>query len=172
MLFFPFILLADVTIKKVISIPDGDTLTVINSSNKKIKIRLAGIDAPELKQKYGYTSRDYLRKITSGKKLTYKIHSKDDYGRVVAILYADDKDLNYEMIKAGLAWHYKYYYKSKKYSEAEKNARKEKLGLWQDNNPQAPWDFRRQSKANSSKDKEMEDILKLLIKAVKFIFDF
>ena len=116
----PFTSLADESIIKIVSIPDGDTLNIINSNNKKIKIRLYGIDAPETTQKYGQASRDYLRKIVKNKNLTYKIRSKDDYGRVVATLYGDNKDLNYEMIKAGWAWHYKYYYKSKKYAEAEK----------------------------------------------------
>lgn len=166
----PFTVLADESIKKIISIPDGDTLNIINGSNKKIKIRLYGIDAPEITQKYGKASRDYLRKIVKNKHLTYKIHSKDDYGRVVATLYGDNKDLNYEMIKAGLAWHYRYYYKSKKYAEAEKNARKQKLGLWKGSNPQAPWDYRRENKSNNNDD--MEDLMRILLKAVKYLMQY
>lgn len=167
MLIFPFTALSAESIIKVVSIPDGDTLNIINSKNKKIKIRLYGIDAPETTQKYGQASRDYLRKIVKNKTLTYKIRSKDDYGRVVATLYGDNKDLNYEMIKAGLAWHYKYYYKSKKYAEAEKNARKQKLGLWKGDNPQAPWDYRKENKSNNNDD--MEDLMRTLLKAVKYL---
>lgn len=167
-LLLPFTLLADESIIKIVSIPDGDTLNVINGNNKKVKIRLYGIDAPETTQKYGQASRDYLRKIVKNKRLTYKIRSKDDYGRVVATLYGDDKDLNYEMIKAGLAWHYKYYYKSKKYAEAEKNARKQKIGLWKGDNPQAPWEYRKENKSNSNDD--MEDLMRSLLKAAKYLF--
>lgn len=167
MILLPFMAFADESIIKVISIPDGDTLNVINSRNKKIKIRLYGIDAPETKQKYGQASRDYLRQLVKNKKLTYKIRSKDDYGRVVATLYGNNQDLNYEMIKAGWAWHYKHYYKSKKYADAEKNARNQKKGLWKDKKPQAPWDFRRENKSNNNDD--MEDLMRTLLKAVKQI---
>lgn len=168
MFMLPFTVLADESIIKIVSIPDGDTLNIINSDNKKIKIRLYGIDAPETTQKYGQASRDYLRKIVKNKNLTYKIRSKDDYGRVVATLYGDNKDLNYEMIKAGWAWHYKYYYKSKKYAEAEKNAREQKLGLWKGDNPQAPWDYRKENKSNNNDD-DMEDLMRTLLKAVKHL---
>ena len=169
MFMLPFTSLADESIIKIVSIPDGDTLNIINSDNKKIKIRLYGIDAPETTQKYGQASRDYLRKIVKNKNLTYKIRSKDDYGRVVATLYGDNKDLNYEMIKAGWAWHYKYYYKSKKYAKKEKNAREQKLGLWKGDNPQAPWDYRKENKSNNNND-EMEDLMRTLLKAAKYLF--
>lgn len=166
-LLLPFTVLADESIIKIVSIPDGDTLNIINGNNKKVKIRLYGIDAPETTQKYGQASRDYLRKIVKNKRLTYKIRSKDDYGRVVATLYGDNKDLNYEMIKAGWAWHYRYYYKSKKYAEAEKNARNQKIGLWKGDNPQAPWEYRKENKSNSNDD--MEDLMRILLKAVKYL---
>lgn len=166
-LLLPFTVLADESIIKIVSIPDGDTLNIINGNNKKVKIRLYGIDAPETTQKYGQASRDYLRKIVKNKRLTYKIRSKDDYGRVVATLYGDNKDLNYEMIKAGWAWHYRYYYKSKKYAEAEKNARNQKIGLWKGDNPQAPWEYRKENKSNSNDD--MEDLMRSLLKAVKYL---
>ena len=167
-LLLPFTVLADESIIKIVSIPDGDTLNIINGNNKKVKIRLYGIDAPETTQKYGQASRDYLRKIVKNKRLTYKIRSKDDYGRVVATLYGDDNDLNYEMIKAGYAWHYKHYNNSKKYAKAEENARKQKLGLWKGKNPQAPWEYRRENKQDN--DDDMEDLMRSLLKAAKYLF--
>lgn len=171
--FLAFILIsfnafADENIIKIISIHDGDTLTAINDNNKKVKIRLFGIDAPETTQKYGQASRDYLRRIVKGKNLSYKIRSHDDYGRVVATLYGNGKDLNYEMIKAGYAWHYKHYNKSKEYADAEKNARKQKIGLWKGANPQAPWEYRRENKQNNNDD--MEDLMRSLLKAAKYLF--
>lgn len=164
----PFIAFADENIIKIISIHDGDTLTVINDNNKEVKIRLFGIDAPETTQKYGQASRDYLRRIVKGKNLSYKIRSQDDYGRVVATLFGNGKDLNYEMIKAGYAWHYKYYNKSKEYADAEKNARNQKIGLWKGANPQAPWEYRRENKQNNNDD--MEDLMRSLLKAAKYLF--
>ncbi len=65
---------------------------------------------------------------------------------MIATLYGNNKNLNYEMIKAGFAWHYKHYNKSKKYAEAERKARKQKLGLWKDSNAQPPWEYRTKHK--------------------------
>ncbi len=168
----PSFLYANTKITKIVSVPDGDTITVINGRNQKVKIRLLGIDAPEISQRYGKEARDYLQKIMKGKNLSYKIKNKDDYGRTVAILYGDDEDLNYEMIKSGYAWHYKHFYKSKKYAQAEIEARKAKIGLWQDNNPQAPWDYRRENKGKNNDYYKINHYIKLAKKLVKHILEF
>ena len=50
------------------------------------------------------------------------------------------------MIEAGYAWHYKYYDDTKEYEAAEIEAQNKKIGLWQDNDPIAPWDYRHNKK--------------------------
>lgn len=127
---------------KVTKIPDGDTFYLKNG-NKTYKVRMYGIDAPELKQSYGKESKRYLEKLILYKNVNLKIMSKDKYGRVVGKVFFHNKDINLMMIKSGNAWFYDYYAKNeRKYEEAFKYARKNKLGLWKHKNPENPRDYR------------------------------
>jgi endonuclease YncB( thermonuclease family) len=58
----------------------------------------------------------------------------------------DKRDINLEMLEEGMAWHYKKYDKNKRLSEAEESARVAKKGLWQDRDPDPPWDWRKERK--------------------------
>lgn len=130
----------------VTNIHDGDTITAKSKNGRKIKIRLFGIDAPELAQPYGETSRRHLIKLIKDKKISYKTEYKDTYGRTVAELFADNQSLNTAMVNDGYAWHYKHFSKSKTLAKAEQTARKNRSGLWKDQNPTPPWDFRKKQK--------------------------
>ena len=71
----------------------------------------------------------------------------DRYKRIVGeVFYNGTTNLNIELLANGFAWHYKRYDKSETYSKAEKSAKEKHLGLWQDKNPVAPWDFRKRKK--------------------------
>ena len=77
--------------------------------------------------------------VSTGKKGNY-----DGRGRMIAEILVNDKiNANKEMLKSGLAWHYKRYSSSIEYAQLENSARKNKIGLWADKNPVAPWDFRK-----------------------------
>ena len=68
----------------------------------------------------------------------------DRYKRPVVWVYTiDGKDVSAEMLKAGMAWHYKQFDKSKKYADLENYARKKKIGLWKDKKPVPPWEYRK-----------------------------
>ena len=138
-------------------INDGDTLRVTRG-NEELKIRLCGIDAPELKQPLGIESRDYLRSlIAQGSGLIYvQPIEKDRYGRTVAELwipikpdYEQQIHLNTAMVEAGYAYHYRQYSGNCESAEnlgwAEKIARENKLGVWNGSH-QKPWEFRRKAK--------------------------
>jgi endonuclease YncB( thermonuclease family) len=133
---------------KVIAIHDGDTLTVLDLDKRQLKIRLAGIDAPELKQDFGSRSKENLSTLVFGKLVTLACPKTDKYQRLVCTLTVDDKDINLAQVEAGLAWHYKKYAKEQSpeqqilYSETEKRAKDSKLGLWSQSSPIAPWDWR------------------------------
>jgi len=128
---------------KVVRVIDGDTVTVLNG-RKQEKIRLGNIDAPEKSQAFGNQSKKYLSVLIFGKNVEVKFRSKDRYGRIIGVIYLDGRNINLEMVKAGYAWWYKYYAKNKtEYKNAEYNARNNKSGLWQDSNPTAPWEYRR-----------------------------
>ena len=140
---------ADTLTGKVVKITDGDTLYVLDTNYKEHKIRLAGIDAPERKQAYGLASRKHLASIVAGKQVTVEYEKRDRYGRIVGKVLLDGMDVCLEQVKAGFAWHYKKYQHEQSledqrlYADAENKARYERLGLWRENNPNPPWEYRR-----------------------------
>lgn len=129
---------------------DGDTLHVIDGDGAKHKIRMAYIDAPEMKQAYGTHSRDNLRAAAEGRKVSIRVFDTDRYQREVAQVSVGKTDLNLMQVQDGAAWHYKSYAKEQQdkadfadYADAQIQAERERKGLWKAKNPQAPWAYRR-----------------------------
>ena len=134
---------------KVVSVADGDTITVLDAEKTQHKIRLQGIDAPEKAQAFGAKSKQALYEMVHGKTVQVSFEKSDKYGRILGKVLLDGQDICHEQIKAGLAWHYKKYQNQQPlvdreaYSASETAAKNEKLGLWSDPRPVAPWDFRK-----------------------------
>ncbi|AJC86073.1 thermonuclease family protein [Campylobacter sp. RM16704] len=126
---------------KIINILDGDTIEA-QFYEKKHKIRLFGIDAPENDQAYGKTSMQFLSTIILNKEVILNIKGEDKYGRILAILYLKDRDINQVMVKNGFAWAYEYY--SDLYLKEQNQAKENKKGLWKDENPIEPHKWRKQ----------------------------
>ncbi|MCT7908766.1 thermonuclease family protein [Arcobacter lacus] len=124
-------------------VSDGDTITVLTSDKTQYKIRLNDIDAPEKKQAFGNKSKDNLAKYIAGKTVKVEYKTKDKYKRILGTIYYNNIDINLKQVKDGFAWVYKKYSKNQDYYNAEKLARENKKGLWSDNNPIAPWEFRK-----------------------------
>ena len=142
------ILTATGTVAKV---SDGDTVHVV-TSGAKLRVRLYGIDAPETAkrgkpgQPYGEEAARALRAKVAGRQVRVDVMDTDRYRRSVAILWLDGWDVNREMVAEGYAWAYRQYLDrphASEYLSAEESARRARLGLWQQNNPQPPWEFRR-----------------------------
>jgi micrococcal nuclease len=134
------------TIKaKVVGIKDGDTVVVLDSLNNQTTLRLAEVDCPEKSQPFGTKAKQFTSDKIYLKTIKYVVTDTDRYGRSIAMIYydVDNKYLSGEIIKAGMGWHYKRYSTSKELALFEVNARKNKIGLWIDNNPIAPWEFRK-----------------------------
>lgn len=139
---------------RVISVSDGDTLHVTDTSGRKHKIRMAYIDAPESNQAHGKASRDALRRSVMGKTVAVRVFENDHYGREVAQISLDGRDVNLAQVRNGHAWHYVSIAKKKQnrngfgdYSAAESQARRKRAGLWQQNSPTPPWTFRRNQRS-------------------------
>jgi endonuclease YncB( thermonuclease family) len=148
---------------RVVKVADGDTITIVDNSGKKHRIRLGGIDAPEKDQPYGKESTQSLLELTSDKTVVIEYEKRDRYKRIIGKVLVDPPgevfcmaldcvkkiDAGLEQVKRGLAWHYKKYQGEQSvddrgtYSEAEVEAREKLLGLWSDSEPTAPWDWRR-----------------------------
>ncbi len=122
-------------------VSDGDTVTV-KLGGRSEKIRLIGIDAPELKQKYGPESRRYLADRILHRKVRVKGNSRDKYKRLLATIYLDEENINLSMIRAGWAWDYVQYSMGREYAQAQKEARAARRGLWAAPSAVAPWQFR------------------------------
>lgn len=130
---------------KVVGIKDGDTVVVLDSLNNQITLRLAEVDTPEKSQAFGTKAKQFTSDQIYLKTIKYVVTDTDRYGRSIAMIYYDEdsKYLSAEIIKAGMGWHYKRYSTSKELAKFEDNAKKNKIGLWVDNNPIAPWEFRK-----------------------------
>lgn len=137
-LFLPLLLFA--ISGKVISIHDGDTITILQNK-QQIKVRLFGIDAPELKQPYGKKSKQFLANLIAGEVVEVEENGKDRYKRTIGTIYLNGVDINAQMVANGYAWAYRKF--SKRYTAQESKAKKQGLGLWRDKEPIPPWEWRR-----------------------------
>lgn len=128
---------------KVIKIVDGDTYDLLTEDKQTLRIRMEGIDAPERGMPFYKVSKNYLGSLCFQKDVTIKVMETDVHNRLVADTYLADKEMGQEMIKAGLAWHFKKYSSDETLSQLEIEARNNKVGLWSDPRPIAPWEIRR-----------------------------
>lgn len=132
----------------VVGLSDGDTVTVLDSTNTQYKVRLAGIDAPEKRQPFGDKSKQNLAALVFGKHVLVEWNKYDRYRRIIGKISISGRDINLAQISAGLAWHYKDYQKDQSpadrlaYARAEDYARASHFGLWREATPIPPWDFR------------------------------
>lgn len=124
---------------KVLKIYDGDTIQ-ISGLDLIFKVRLVGIDSPELgyrgqqSQAFSQKSKKHLSSLLKNKKITLKSYGLGGYGRQLAEIFVDKKNINLLMIKAGLAEVYKgkpaRQLDIQQYFEEEKKARASRLGMW------------------------------------------
>ncbi|HEX8547955.1 MAG TPA: thermonuclease family protein [Cytophagaceae bacterium] len=127
---------------RVIRVLDGDTIEVLTDDKKTVRIRLNGIDCPEKNQDFGNVAKEFTSKMVFGKEVEVDSIGTDRYGRTIANIICGSINLNQELVKNGLAWHYVKYSKDQVLAKLEVEARDAKLGLWSMPNPIAPWDFR------------------------------
>ncbi len=132
----------------------GDTLLIKSlDDGKKTKIRLWGIDAPEVTQhcetpngrsvNCGVLARDALRSMLKRKELTCIDFEKGRKGQLTALCYIGDKILNGAIVRAGWALAFKQ--ESSDYLELEKQARLKEKGIWKYTFTK-PWVWRKNNK--------------------------
>jgi endonuclease YncB( thermonuclease family) len=142
---------------RVLNVADGDTLSVFQSG-KRVRVRFACIDAPEIthgnkpEQPFGQLSKQYLESLVTeaGGTVQLRVTDSDRYGRLVAEVFTtyqgQQKFVNAEIIRAGLAYSYQQYFNSCPDKDAilaaESEAKQAKRGVWSQPNLQRPWDYR------------------------------
>ena len=134
---------------KPVSIQDGDSFVARAGDGELLRIRIAGIDAPEKGQPYADVARQHLHDLIDGQTLRIEVIKDDPYGRKVANVYVGERDIGLEQLDAGLAWHFKRYAADQQgpqrraYARAEQRARDDRVGMWREANPVEPWRYRR-----------------------------
>ena len=127
-------------------VSDGDSFRA-RRGNRVARVRLYGIDSPELAQAYGDEARKVARSLMTGRELRVEPLYRDSYNRDVALVYAGDTLVNLELVRGGAAWVYTRYCTEKRIcarlKEAETAARAARSGLWRERNPEPPWQWRR-----------------------------
>jgi micrococcal nuclease len=152
----------------VISITDGDTLTVACDGIPE-KIRLVDVDAPEKSQPFGRAAKKYLSDLAYMHEVTVSRRGHDRYGRTLAtVSLADDgstskhattlhpadadslhESVNASLLAAGYAWVYRGKAQDPQFRTLEASARIAHRGLWADASAIAPWDYRKQAKLHT-----------------------
>lgn len=139
---------ADTLTGRVVGIADGDTLTLLDATNTQHKIRLSGIDSPEKGQPFGQACKKSLSDLAYDRAVAIESSKLDRYGRVIGKVLVNGQDVNLEQVRRGCGWHYKKYQNEQilddrlSYNSAEESARASRVGLWADNEPMPPWDWR------------------------------
>lgn len=156
---FSSIVYADSWSGKVVGITDGDTITVMKK-DQGVKIRLAEIDCPESGQPFGKSAKQLASDLCFSKVVIVQVETIDRYGRTVAhVKLPSGLDLNEELLRAGLAWHYKQYSSNNSLAKLESEAQAASLGIWSQKDPIAPWDWRHSSKQPEKSEAKKENQL-------------
>lgn len=131
---------------KVIGVIDGATIKILTSSNNsniEFRVTLAEIEAPEKYQAFGDKAKQALADKTTGREITLRVVRQDRYGDVFAFIFIGERWINLEMVAEGYAWRGQYS-RITELAQAEKEARQGRIGLWADEHPMPPWEYRSQ----------------------------
>lgn len=133
---------------KVIGIKDGDTISVLDTSdNTSFTIRLAEIDCPEKKQDFGQKAKQMTSDLVFGKFVRLEKIGKDRNNRVIAkVFYDNDIYLSETLIKKGMAWVFRKYTNNAHLINLEAEAKQNKVGLWGNEKAIEPSVWRKQKK--------------------------
>lgn len=144
----------------VVSVADGDTITILTQGNKQVKIRLYGIDTPEGRQAFGKKAKKFTSSLVYRKQVEVNPYDIDKYGRTVGVVVANGINVNEEIIRAGYGWQYRKYCKESfcsNWIDLENAARVSKIGLWHDNYPIPPWEWRKRNRSPVSPEKAVTE---------------
>jgi endonuclease YncB( thermonuclease family) len=144
----------------VIGISDGDSLTArceTLNAMQNLKVRLAEIDAPERRQAFGQRSRQSLAGLCFRKRALVHMSGVDRYGRTVARVHCHGVDASVAQVRFGMAWAFTRYLKDPAIAREEKLAREQRIGLWADPDPMAPWTWRQLRSAGGGSPSSQKD---------------
>jgi endonuclease YncB( thermonuclease family) len=126
---------------------DGDTVWLATADRRApLKVRMLGIDAPEICQAGGTEAREALRERLQGRQVRVAVsgsRSRDDYGRLLGRVFVEDEDVGRWMVSSGQAWSYHYRNSKGPYAPEEARAMGSRRGIFARGDAENPRDFRR-----------------------------
>jgi endonuclease YncB( thermonuclease family) len=131
---------------KVIEVNSGDVITITNL-NRPVRVKLMGVDAPEMNQAFGDVARKHLSDLVFEKSVVVEYAGIAADSSLTGRVLLNDADIGAQMIRDGAAWfdpsngNRLSPTNQEVYQQSEQAARGERRGLWQDENPVAPWEF-------------------------------
>jgi micrococcal nuclease len=129
---------------QVTYVTDGDTLWVQPDAGGAVrKLRMLGMDAPEICQSGGKAARDLLAQWVLNRRVSVVVSYYDRWGRGLATVVLDGKDLGAQMVRAGQAWSYGWRGRPGMYAAEEAQARQSRLGVFAASHPESPRAFRK-----------------------------
>lgn len=159
---------------KVVGVTDGDTITILDNSNREHQVRLFAIDSPETSchqkrpsasddacvehgQPFGKAAKRSLSDLVYGRDVKVVLQRGESYGRAIGTIWVvgGGVNANLEQVRRGMAWHYKRYAAKEQtpadydaFDQAENSARRGRVGLWSSaGDAVAPWEYRHNNKA-------------------------
>lgn len=128
---------------QVVRVSDGDTISVMREG-RAVAVRLEGIDCPENGQPFSRVAKETTSNLVFGREVRVSERGADRYGRIVGRVFVAEIDVSLDLVRRGVAWHFRRYSDERALAEAERDAKKAKTGLWIDPDPIPPWEWRRQ----------------------------
>ena len=131
---------------RVLRVVDGDTIVILGPGNAQYRVNLAGLDAPELDQRYGLASKEHLLRHVAGRFVAVDWQMRDRHGDLIGRVSISGQDLGLKQVRAGLGWYLRSYRQAPSdraaYARAEQQAREAGRGLWAEPRPIPPWEWR------------------------------
>ena len=90
---------------RVLGVIDGDTIEILTAKFETLRVRLSGIDAPEIGQAFGRNAKAALSSLAFTRQVTIARHKRDRYGRLVGKVTVEGRDIALEILTLGVAWH-------------------------------------------------------------------
>jgi len=133
----------------VTRVMDGDSM-IAKRDQDTIEIRIAGIDCPEFGQPFFEQAKQLTEQKCLNRKVVVKRLDTDRYGRLVSIVHVGSVNLAEQLLRSGMAWHYKKYDASEQFAEFEQTSRESRIGLWMQEAPIPPWEYRATTRRQKS----------------------
>ncbi len=140
----PACVLAEVWTGHMTHVSDGDTLWIKpDDGSAARKVRLLGLDAPEICQAGGVAARMALQELVADQTVQVRVNFQDTYGRDLGTLRVAGRDVGALLVAAGHAWSSRWQGRPGSYAAQETAARRAGLGVFADPSALLPSDFRK-----------------------------